>query len=90
MSVMKADATGTPCEQSRARMGWKGSAERKAAGANPVMVCANCHFSELRRTSMLRGVASVALRCVHRDAWGGYGMATKPAAGCDRWEERRT
>lgn len=71
-------------------MGWKGSAERKAAGADPVMVCANCHFAEMRYVGTFRGChASLALRCVHRDAWGCSGMATKHAAGCDRWEARR-
>jgi hypothetical protein len=89
--MMKADANGTPCQQSRARMGWKGSAERKAAGGNPEMMCSNCHFSERPYLSTTgRGsYALVGIRCVHLEAWGGSGMATRDAACCDRWEAKR-
>jgi hypothetical protein len=87
---MKADAKGTPVERCRAAMGWKGSAERKAAGANPVMVCANCHFSERQWGGSCLGTATLRLRCVHPCVFMSAGMATRDAAGCDRWEARRT
>lgn len=73
---MKADATGTPTEQARARQGWRNAAAAHQAGRHLNKRCVACRWVEYTAARTTR------YRC---DAGA---FATTAQAVCDEWQPK--
>ena len=83
---MKADPTGTPAERARALMGWKPRAQILADGGDLSRCCGTCNSRRLKRVPRKDGGVDFSSICVHFDAGGIYGHATRESATCNHWE----
>jgi hypothetical protein len=85
---MKADAQGTPVEQARARMGWMTTTEARIAGIARNRRCSTCCSARLNFSTDGDGALVLSVRCVHTEAGGIEGHATRLSCTCKRWDTK--
>ena len=85
---MKADPTGTPVEQARARIEWKPRAQVEAEGGDVSRRCARCRFVGIVRVLGRGGRPEHPFQCRFPVAIGEEAVLTRKTATCKHWELR--